>query len=106
MNKRIALVLCLILYLLCTLLRTYNWGRVETGYDELNDIAVSYYGYDFSFRNIDVPLLLILQLVLSVTLVPWVIWLVRKRDFRMDWLHLSGGMFLSQLAVVECLSAL
>ena len=24
----------------------------------------------------------------------------------MDWLYLSGGMFLSQLAVVECLSAL
>ena len=89
-KKRIALVLCLVLYLLCTLLSIYNWGRVETGCDNLNDIAVFgmvyYYGYDFSFRNIDVPLLLILQLFLSVTLVPLVIWLVRKRDFSMGWL--------------------
>lgn len=91
MNKHIALVLCLALYLLCTLLRTYNWGRVETGCDNLNDIAVPgivyYYGYDFSLSNVDVPLLLMLQLFLSVTLVPWVIWLVRKRNFRMGWLH-------------------
>ena len=99
--------LCLVISLLLFTLSAYNAGREclqsEPGQSDLlwfGWIDARHYAYDFDFRNINLTeFLKSLFIPTILSLVPWMIWALRRRNFTM-----SGGRWLLLLATITVLT--
>ena len=69
----------------------YNDGREYDGRDNCHELAgvhgyfKDYYSYEFSIDNVNIERQLLVLSTFAIILLPWVIWLMRKRYFTMTW---------------------
>lgn len=98
---------CSVIFLLLFTLSVYNAGReciqceiVEGDILWFGWVDVRHYTYDFDFRNLNIAQFLKSFLIPTIlALMPWMIWVLRRRDFMM-----SGGRWLLLLATITVFS--